>query len=291
MSASLDRAQIRRAFGRAAATYAAHAVLQAEVGTRLRERLDADTAAPAVVLDVGCGPGTGTAALQALFPAARIVALDLALPMLDVARRHPDGSPTIACVCADAQRLPLTDASVDLVYSNLCLHWCEDPGRALEEFRRVLRPGGRLLVSTFGPDTLQELRAAFARADASPRVSQGIDMHDLGDALLAIGLRDPVLERDDFTLTYRDARTLMRELRASGATHAEVGRRRTLTGKARLHAATAAYEAFRRDGVLPATFEVVYAHARAPDSGQPRHSDDGDIACFPVEHLRASRRR
>jgi malonyl-CoA O-methyltransferase len=288
MSASLDHAQIRRAFGRAAATYAAHAVLQTEVGARLRERLDADAAAPAVALDVGCGPGAGSAALQALFPAARIVALDLALPMLEAARR---GSPDIACVCADAQRLPLADANVDLVYSNLCLHWCADPGLALDEFRRVLRPGGRLLLSVFGPDTLKELRAASARVAAAPRVSHGLDMHEIGDALLAAGFRDPVLEREDFTLTYRDARALMHELRATGATHADAGRRRTLTGKARLHAVTAAYEAFRRDGVLPATFEVVYAHARAPDSGQPRRGGGGDIASFPVEGLRGSRRR
>ncbi|GAA0711887.1 malonyl-ACP O-methyltransferase BioC [Dokdonella soli] len=310
MSAGLDRGHIRRAFGRAAASYEAHAVLQAEVGTRLRERLDDVTTVPARVLDVGCGPGGGAAALLARFGDAEVIALDLALPMLEAARGKmgsesisrtaqptapaPQGkwTPTpFSLVCADAQALPLADASVDLVHSNLCLQWCEDPGLALDEFRRVLRPGGMLLFSTFGPDTLKELRTAFARVDATPHVSRFIDMHDIGDALLTTGFRDPVLEREDFTLTYADARDLMHELRAIGATNADAKRQRALTGKAHLRAVIAAYEVFRRDGVLPATYEVVYAHARAPEPGQPRRGGGGDVASFPIERLRGSRRR
>jgi malonyl-CoA O-methyltransferase len=194
-------------------------------------------------------------------------------------------------VCADAQALPLADASVDLVHSSLCLQWCEDPGLALAEFRRVLRPDGLLLFSTFGPDTLRELRAAFADVDRMPHVSRFIDMHDIGDALLASGFRDPVLERDDFTLTYADARDLMRELRAIGATNADALRQRSLTGKAHLAGVVAAYERFRRNGVLPATYEVVYAIARAPLAGQPVRSRDGDVASFPIDRLRGSRRR
>jgi len=291
MSAGLDQAHIRRAFARAATTYEAHAVLQAEVGERLRERLDGIDVAPAHVLDVGSGPGGGSAALHQRFDSAAIIALDLALPMLQAAVRHAGTPPAFARVCADAQALPLADASVDLVHSNLCLQWCEDPGLALAEFRRVLRSGGRLLFSTFGPDTLKELRAAFAEADVTPHVSRFIDMHDIGDALLASGFRDPVLERDDFTLTYADARTLMHELRAIGATNADTQRARALTGKAHLQRVAAAYEAFRADGVLPATYEVVYAHALAPEPGQPRREQGGDVASFPVERLRGSRRR
>jgi len=291
MSAGLDQAHIRRAFGRAAATYETHAVLQAEVGERLRERLDGIDFAPLRVLDVGSGPGSGSAALHRRFGAATVIALDLALPMLQAAAQHAGSPPVFARLCADAQALPLADASIDLVHSNLCLQWCEDPGLALAEFRRVLRPGGRLLFSTFGPDTLKELRAAFAQADATPHVSRFIDMHDIGDALLASGFRDPVLERDDFTLTYADARTLMHELRAIGATNADAQRARALTGKAHLRRVVEAYETFRADGVLPATYEVVYAHALAPEPGQPRREQGGDIASFPVERLRGSRRR
>ncbi len=309
MSAGLDQTQIRRAFGRAAASYEAHAALQAEVAHRLRERIDDDLSfAPMRVLDVGCGPGRGTAALRARYPDAEVIALDLALPMLQEAKRGSesflgDASATTPTqpspkqdsdplfVCADAQALPLADASVDLVYSSLCLQWCEDPGLALDEFRRVLRPGGKLLFSTFGPGTLHELRSAFASVDQTPHVSRFVDMHDIGDALLTTGFRDPVLERDDFILTYADARTLMRELRAIGATNADTKRTRSLTGKAHLQRVIAAYETFRHDGVLPATYEVVYAHALAPDPGQPRRTAGGDIASFSVDQLRGSRRR
>ena len=290
MSAGLDRGHIRRAFGRAAATYAEHAVLQAEVGERLRDRLDeVPDFAPCRILDVGCGPGGGSRALAARHPQAPIIALDLAQPMLQQAA-STEAAPALL-LCADAQALPLADASVDLVHSNLCLQWCEDPGLALAEFRRVLRPGGHLLFSTFGPDTLKELRAAFARVDDTPHVSRFIDMHDIGDALLVGGFRDPVLEREDFLLTYSDAATLMRELRAIGATNADAQRRRALTGKTHLMNVYAAYEDFRRDGVLPATYEVVYAHAIAPEPGQPRRTPEGDVASFPIEQLRRSRVR
>ena len=306
MSAGLDREHIQRAFGRAAASYAAHAVLQTEVANRLRDRLDTEAFAPARIVDVGCGPGAGSAALHARFPAAELIALDLALPMLvEMGSTHhfenlaeaaaqPAGKRPLTAfflpVCGDAQALPLADASIDLVHSNLVLQWCEDPGLALAEFQRVLRPGGVLLFSTFGPGTLHELRSAFASVDNLPHVSRFIDMHDIGDALLATGFRDPVLERDDFTLTYADARTLMRELRAIGATNADAQRQRSLTGKGRLQRVMAAYETFRRDGALPATYEVVYAHALAPPAGQPRRHAGEDIASFPIERLRGSRR-
>jgi malonyl-CoA O-methyltransferase len=309
MSAGLDRGHIRRAFGRAAASYSAHAALQAEVGVRLREHLDeVGNLAPVRILDAGCGPGDGARALRVRWPSAQLIALDLAEPMLRIAKEagqsgpfHPGLAarpaaghgldPACSFLCADVQALPLADASVDLVHSSLCLQWCEDPGLALAEFRRVLRPGGLLLFSTFGPDTLKELRAAFAEIDRMPHVSRFIDMHDIGDALLASGFRDPVLERDDFTLTYADARDLMRELRAIGATNADAQRRRSLTGKAHLARVIGAYERFRSNGFLPATYEVVYAIARAPEPGQPRRHAGEDIASFPIERLRGSRRR
>jgi malonyl-CoA O-methyltransferase len=290
MSAGLDARHVRHAFGRAAATYEAHAVLQAEVGTRLLERLDGTDLVPARVLDVGSGPGRGAQALRARFPDASVVALDLALPMLRAAASHAGAPPDFARVGGDAQYLPFAAGSFDVVHSNLCLQWCDDPGLAIAEFARVLKPRGLLLFTTFGPATLHELRAAFAAADATPHVGRFVDMHDIGDALLTTGFRDPVLERDDFTLTYADALTLMRELRAIGATNADAKRQRTLTGKAHLKRVVDAYETLRIGGVLPATYEVVYAQAFAPAPGQPRRTPGGEIASFPIERLRRSRR-
>jgi malonyl-CoA O-methyltransferase len=270
MSAGLDARHVRHAFA--------------------LDRLDGVPLAPHRVLDAGSGPGLGASALAKRFPDAEIVALDVAPPMLRAAARRANGPHPFARVCADMQSLPFPDAAFGLVYSNLCLQWCDDPGLAIAELARVLRPGGLLLFTTFGPGTLFELRAAFAEADATPHVSRFVDMHDIGDALLTTGFRDPVLERDDFTLTYADALTLMRELRAIGATNADTKRQRTLTGKAHLRRVVDAYEAFRVDGVLPATYEVVYAQAFAPEPGQPRRTPGGEVASFPIERLRGSRR-
>jgi malonyl-CoA O-methyltransferase len=290
VSGVFDSAHVRRAFGRAASSYETHAVLQNEVQERLQERLDDVTLAPRCIVDIGSGTGRGTAALRKRYPQAQTVALDLALPMLRAARRHRGWWHPFARVCADAEALPLADASVDLLYSSLCLQWCGDLRAVFDGFRRVMRPKGLLLFSTFAPQTLHELRSAFAEVDAAPHVSRFLDMHQIGDALLAAGFRDPVLERDAFTLTYPDLLSLMRELRAIGATNADRDRARTLTGKAHLQRVIDAYESNRCEGRLPATYEVVYAQAWAPEAGQPRRSGDQDIASFPIDRLRGSRR-
>lgn len=292
MSGRLDASHIRRAFARAARSYDAHAVLQAEVGTRLRERTELLQRPPRRVLDVGAGTGHGSVALCDRYPEAEIVALDIAAPMLHAARAR-SGSQRIDAVLGDAHALPFADGAFDLLHSNLCLQWCDDPPQVLREFRRVVEPGGMILFSTFGPDTLMELRVAFSTVDASPHVSRFADMHVIGEALIAQGFRDPVLERDSFELTYADVAALMRDLRAIGATNADTQRRRSLTGKQRLARLAKAYEPFRdADGRLPATWEVIYVQAIAPPVGQPQHSADGDdIAAFPIEGLRGSRLR
>lgn len=291
MSSGLDRRQVRRAFARAAPTYAAHALLQAEVGARLLAQLDESDTAATLVLDVGSGPGSSVPALQRRWPQARVVAVDFALPMLRLAAAQVSVGAGFDCVAGDAQALPLAAASVDVVYANLCLQWCDDPGLVLAEFRRVLRPGGTLLFSTFGPDTLHELRSAFAAVDARPHVSGFIDMHDIGDGLLMSGFRDPVMAREDLTVTYAHARDLMRDLHAIGATNAASQRMRALTGKRHLARVIEAYEAFRVDGRLPASYEVVYARALAPDPGHPLRNAGMDIASFSPASLRGSRVR
>jgi malonyl-CoA O-methyltransferase len=287
----LDRGAIRRAFGRAAPRYEATAVLQHEVELRLLERIVYQREAPKRVLDVGAGTGRASAFLRKRYPKAQVVALDLALPMLRQARRHMGWFRPFRRLAGDAAALPIADQSIDLLFSNLCLQWSTDLPAVLAEFRRVLTPGGLLLFSTFGPDTLRELRSAWSAADPAPHVSQFADLVAIGDALLAAGFRDPIVDREHFTVTYEDARTLMRELKAIGASNADPARTRGLTGKTRLARAIEAYEQFRRDGVLPASYEVVYAQAFGPDAGQPRRgTGGGEIASFPVEKLRGSRR-
>ena len=173
-------------------------------------------------------------------------------------------------VCADAARVPLASRSVDLVFSNLMLQWCNDPDTVFGEFRRVAAPGGLLTFTTFGPDTLKELRSAWSAADGYSHVNRFIDMHDLGDALVRAGFAEPVMDVEQFTLTYDDLRGLMNDLKAMGAHNVTHGRSRGLTGRRRLAAAVAAYEAFRVDGRLPATWEVVYGHAWVPDAPSGR---------------------
>jgi malonyl-CoA O-methyltransferase len=171
------------------------------------------------------------------------------------------------------------------------VQWIENLPALFNEFRRVLRPGAYVAFSTFGPDSLYELRAAWSAADDTPHVNGFLDIAQVGDALIAAGFRDPVLDVEHFTHGYDDAFGLMRDLKGIGATNADVRRTRGLTGKARLQRMIAAYEAFRRDGKLPATYEVIFAHAWAPAAGQPRRGEAGEIASFSVDQLRGSRRR
>lgn len=293
--ASIDAPRLRRAFARAADSYEAVATLQREVESRLLEQLDAlGERKPERILDLGAGPGRAAQAMHERWPKAQVLALDFALPMLRrIAARKPwwkPGPQRLHAVCADASALPIADATADAVFSSLCLQWVVDLPRTLLGFRRVMRPDGLLLFSTFGPDTLRELREAFAAAGAGNPVTPFAAIQQVGDAMQAAGFRDPVLHRDRFTLTYPDVRTLMRELRALGAHNARADRRRSLMGKARMQRVFDAYEALRRDGVLPSTWEVIYAQAFAPPPGQPLRGDEGEIARVPVSSIPIRRR-
>ncbi len=287
MPSLFDAKHVRRAFSRAASRYHAAAVLQQEVAKRLLESLDyLEQRQPQVVLDVGSGPGHSTAAMKKRWPKAQVIALDLALPMLAEAKKQAGWWRPFSRVCADARALPLADNSVDVIFSNLCLQWVEDLPSVFAGFRRVLKPGGLLVCSTFGPDTLIELREAFAQADATPHVSRFVQIAQFGDALMMAGFRDPVLDRDLFTLTSDGLPALMRELKAIGATNALSERRHTLTGRGRFNAAQAAYEPLRRpDGKLPSSWEVIYAHAWAPEPGAPIREHGHDVAAVPVSAI------
>jgi malonyl-CoA O-methyltransferase len=275
---------MRRAFGRAAADYDAAAVLQGRIRDELIERLDVVRIDPAVVLDLGTGTGRAAATLRRRYRGSQVVAVDLSMRMLAEAARRQTLLRRFRRVCADAALLPIRDASVELVASNLMLQWCNDPDAVFAECRRVLKPGGLLTFTTFGPDTLVELRHAWAAADGLTHVNRFIDMHDLGDALIRAGLAEPVLDVERYTLTYDTAGELMRDLKAIGARNANAGRPRGLTGKGALARMTAAYEKYRTGGRLPATYEVVYGQAWCPVEVRRPKGLPGEIV-VPIDRI------
>lgn len=256
-----DKQRTRLAFGRAAKDYDALAVLQREVGGRMLHRLQLVRMQPSRVLDLGSGTGEFAGHLLKHYAKAEVLALDFAMPMLQFARQRGRWLRRPKCVCADMEALPLASASLDLIYSNLAFQWANDYPTLFSECLRVLKPGGLLMFSSFGPDTLKELRQAWAQVDNAPHVSPFMDMHDLGDALLGAGFAEPVMDVDRLTLTYAEVKELMRDLKGIGAHNALSQSHKGLTGKSRMAAMCAAYEQFRRDGILPASYEVVYGHA------------------------------
>ena len=272
-SAAIDRRAARRRFERAAGTYPKSSRLEGEVAARMLARLDYIRLEPRRILDAGSGPPRGE--LRKRYPKATAIALDFSRAMLPRPRfwRRFASSRQVA-VCADVERLPLADAAVDLIWSNMALHWLSDPVPAFREFRRVLRPDGLLMFSTLGPDSLKELRAAAGEG----RVHRFIDMHDLGDMLLAVGLAAPVMDMELITVEYPDADTLLGDLRGSGQTSARADRPRGLAGRAFA-------ERLRRAlGSQPkATYEIVYGHAwqaPAPRSDGKAPSDVKTVRIF-----------
>jgi malonyl-CoA O-methyltransferase len=277
---TLDKRQLRRSFERAASTYDRAAVLQREVCERALARLDLMKIAPTVILDAGSGTGFAAPGLARRYPRATVVEFDIAHAMLRTARaRAPRwkkwlGRQRELFVCGDNEQLPIRAGTVGLFWSNLAFQWANDLPRVFSECRRVLKPGGLLSFTTFGPDTLKELRHAFAGNAGGVHVNRFYDMHDVGDMLVQAGFADPVMDMEQVTLTYFDVETLMRELKAIGAHNVATGRNRGLTGRRALDNLRRRYEELRRDGRLPATFEVVYGHAWKPEprlgpSGRP----------------------
>jgi len=274
----LDRRAARRWFERAASAPADADPLAREVERRMAERLDYVRHAPARALQVGCG-AAGVAAVRHRYPAIEIIALDSAFPLVRRARaarplgaraRSLFGATRERFVAGDMSALPLRTGAVGLVWSNLALAWSPDLAATLREWHRVLEVGGLLMFTTYGPDTLKELRGAFD--DDAPHVHPFPDMHDIGDALAAGGFADPVVDMEMITLTYTGFDRLCADLRATGQRNAHAQRRRALTGTKRWARAVAAYAALARDARVPATFEIVYGHAW---KAAPRFAADG----------------
>ncbi|HXQ63876.1 MAG TPA: malonyl-ACP O-methyltransferase BioC [Steroidobacteraceae bacterium] len=282
----LDERAVRRAFERASRDYDAHAVIGVAARAEILARLELLKIEPEVILDLGTGTGHGARALRDRWHSARVIALDRSPGMLREAHHAQSWRRRFDRVCADAARLPVRDGGIDLVYSNLMLHWSSDLDAVLREVRRVLAPRGCFTFSTVGPDTLAELRAAWNEVDAAVHVHRFLDLHDIGDALLRAGFADPVMDVDRHTLSYADLRTLMRELKALGSHNALAGRAAGLTGRGRFARVAAAYERWRNaDGRLPATCEVVYGQAWCPATTPPVRGQRREVV-VPLDSLR-----
>ncbi len=303
MTATLPRPftkqQVRDSFNKAAETYDTFAVLQREVCTRLIERLDYIKIEPQVILDIGAGTGQGTQRLAQQYPDAHIIAVDLAEKML-LKNREKNGSKISTqsgltgkvnnffsakffkskqahqFVCADAEQLPFADASMDLIFSSLTIQWCLDLTTVFNEFRRVLKPGGLLMFTTLGTETLRELRISWAAVSDKIHVNEFRDMHDIGDALYNVQVENPVMDCEKIVLNYQSIKQILVELKAVGADNKNTGREKALTGKKRLQAMYRAYEQFHTQEGYPVTYDVLYGHAWNPKTPmQNTRSADG----------------
>jgi len=245
--------QVRSAFNKASSQYDEHAFLQKEIASRLDAKLEVISGKSNVILDLGSGTGLLSKQLSKRFPESQLVCLDFA---------HQSLAHNLANskICADANHLPLTDNSVDMVISSLMMQWCPDLKQLFSEIHRVLKNDGLILFSTFGPDTLKELKKSWSVVDNETHVNTFTDMHDIGDQMLGAGFQSPVMEMEKLTLTYQTVTDLLRDLKVIGAQTVSA-RSKSLMGKDKFQLMIKMYESYRIDGKLPATYEVIYGHA------------------------------
>lgn len=286
--AGVAKQAVARNFGQAASSYYQVNSLQNVVAKNLLERMELMKLTPATMLDMGSGPGTSSSMLEKSFRKTRIIEADISVGMLAESRRRSRKFfSRRSWLCTDAEMPAIRSSSIDIVFSSLMLQWCNEPDLVFREIDRLLKPDGLFIFSSFGPDTLKELRNSWRAVDEESHVNTFLDMHDVGDALLRSGLENPVLETEYITFKYDDASTLMRDLKQLGAQNSNQGRRKSLTGKTRMQAMLAEYEKCRVEGKLPASYEVVYGHAWKPGQVLSRSTGPG-VASYSLDALRDS---
>ncbi len=245
--------QVRFAFNKASNDYNDYAFLQKEIAVRLDQKLNAISSKADIILDLGAGTGLLSQQLTKRFSDSKIICLDFAQQPL----KHNLSSNKI---CANANHLPLLDNSVDMITSNLMMQWCPNLDTLFSECFRVLKNNGLFLFSTFGPDTLKELKKSWSIVDNKTHVNTFIDMHNIGDQMLQSGFQNPVMEMETLTLTYQTVIDLLRDLKAIGA-QTVTKRSKSLTGKNKFQLMIKMYESYKNNGKFPATYEVIYGHA------------------------------
>jgi malonyl-CoA O-methyltransferase len=254
-----DKQEVASSFSRAAASYDSVAKLQRDVGGHLLARLSGDDPAAAVVLDLGCGTGSFCPALRARFPGATYIGLDLAPGMVEYARHRQPGDSL--WLVGDAESLPLAPGSVDLVFSSLAIQWCQHPEWFFAELARVLKPGGRCVFTTLGPDTLCELRLSWAAVDQRQHVNQFLPSGDLLAAAAGVRGIELTLSSERYCMYYLRVAELLVELKALGAHKMNRGRPPGLTSRRALQGMLQAYEGWRAGGLLPASYDVIFGEA------------------------------
>lgn len=263
----INKQRLRDDFSRAAASYDTAAIVQHEICNRALERVEMLKLQPSSILDIGTGTGRSLQGLQSRFPNSLIYACDIALPMLVQCRQHQASIHADKLVCTDAEQLPFTNESIDLIFSTSAIQWCNDLGQLLLECKRVLRPNGALIFSTFGPDTLVELRNSWAKVDHHDHVHEFIDMHHIGDMLLASQFSDPVVDMEVINFQYQSLQQLLRDLKDTG-TRGKFNTTNSqhssgLMSKEKYQRLVEAYEEYRQEnGALQVTYEVIYGYAR-----------------------------
>ncbi len=263
-----DKNHLKQSFDSAAVTYESHSVLQRYTADEILDRLKVMNINPRLMMDLGSGTGLAASRLCELYSKAAICQVDISLNMLKTARdKKKDKRKYKHYLCADAESLPFNSDTFDLVVSNLMLQWGEDCQKIFSDVHGILKPGGVFMFATLGPSTLHELKDSWAEVDEHRHVNNFIDMHILGEMLVSVGMSDPVMESDTTLMYFKSAFEIMRHLKCLGAHNVNYGRRKTLTGKTKIKAMEAAYEAFRNKKGLPCSYEVVYGHAWKPTAG------------------------
>ncbi len=286
----LNKQRVSEDFSKAAKTYDAAAVVQQEICDRALERLQMLKLKPSMILDIGSGTGKSVRGLQAQFPQSQVIASDISLSMLLQAQQsHNSPRQATPSICCDAEHLPFKDESFDLIFSTSTLQWCEDLHQVFAVCSRILKTDGVLIFTSFGPDTLKELRQSWLQVDTKNHVHNFIDMHHIGDLLLENHYADPVVDMEVITLEYQQVRQLLHDLKDTGSRGKfSTGGNNVFTGlmgKDKFRQFEAAYEAYRQlNGLLPASYEVIYGYARKPPAN--KHNRSNTEIYIPVDQIK-----
>jgi len=253
------KSDIARGFGNARNTYDSASRLQRFMGNTMLQKLQARDAVPAdtEALDLGCGTGWFTRQLAGMAKVRAVTGVDLSRGMVQQARE--ESSRDIAWLVGDAEYLPLPDQSCDLIFSNLMIQWCEDPRAVFRECRRILRPGGRLMISSLLDGTLKELKGAWRAADPEHEHVNRFETETALHAKVQAELPGATLETRTIRLPYGSPMELAGELRHLGAGFRGAERRKAVTAPGRMRGMCRHYPK-EPDSTIMASYEAAWIY-------------------------------